>query len=226
VHLLKILALETSGDFCSVALWRDGVIDDREILAGQRQSGLLLDLVHELLHACGEKLCDVDGIAFGAGPGSFTGLRVACGVTQGLALGVDKPVVSVSTLQALAEASAAPRVVCCVDARMREVYQAAYEKVDGSWRTVQAPGVYAPGAVPLLPGDSWLGCGSGFAAYRDALTARYGTQLNGIDDALHARARDVAVLAAPVLARGGGVRAEDATPHYVRDKVALMTHER
>jgi tRNA threonylcarbamoyladenosine biosynthesis protein TsaB len=223
---LKILALETSGDFCSVALWREGVIDDREILAGQRQSGLLLDLVHELLSACGETLRDMDGIAFGAGPGSFTGLRVACGVTQGLAMGADKPVVGVGTLQALAEASGAARVACCVDARMREVYQAAYEKIDGAWRTVQEPGVYAPDAVPPLPGDGWLGCGSGFAVYRDALTVRYGAHLNGVNDTLHARARDVAIFSAPVFACGGGLRAEDAAPFYVRDKVALMTHER
>ena len=223
---MKILALETSGDFCSAALWREGVIDDREILAGQRQSGLLLDLVHELLTTCGETLRDMDGIAFGAGPGSFTGLRVACGVTQGLAMGVDKPVVGVGTLQALAEASGAVRAACCVDARMSEVYQAAYEKIDGAWRTVQAPGVYAPDAVPPLPGDGWLGCGSGFAVYRDALIARYGAHLNGVNDTLHARARDVAIFAAPVFARGGGLRAEDAAPFYVRDKVALMTHER
>jgi tRNA threonylcarbamoyladenosine biosynthesis protein TsaB len=186
-------------------------------------------MVHELLGACAEKLRDVDGIAFGAGPGSFTGLRVACGVTQGLAMGVNKSVVSVGTLQALAQASGAARVACCVDARMSEVYQAAYEKVAGVWRTVQAPGVYAPDAVPGLPamsGEGWLGCGSGFVAYCDVLTARYGLQLRGVNDALHARARDVATLAAPVFARGGGLRAEDATPFYVRDKVALMTHER
>ena len=223
---MKILALETSGDFCSVALWRDGVIDDREILAGQRQSGLLLDQVHELLTACGEKLRDVDGIAFGAGPGSFTGLRVACGVAQGLAMGADKPVAGVGALQALAEASGATRVTCCVDARMSEVYQAAYEKMEGAWRTVQAPGVYAPNAVPSLPSEGWFGCGSGFAVYGDALGACYGAQVNGVNGSLHARAREVAILAAPVFARGGGLPAERAAPIYVRNKVALMTHER
>jgi len=217
---LKILALET------VALWRDAGIDDREILAGQRQSGLLLDLVHVLLASCGTGLRDMDGIAFGAGPGSFTGIRVACGVAQGLALGIGKPVVGVNTLQALAEAAGAQRVVCCVDARMSEVYQAAYEKQDDEWRTVQEAGVYAPGAVPLLPGIGWLGCGSGFAVYRDALCARYGAAVGRIDDTLHARAREVAILAAPVFARDGGQSAELAAPLYVRDKVALMTHER
>jgi len=224
--LLKILALETSGDTCSVALWRDGAVADREILAGQRQSGLLLDLVHELLSACGETLHAVDGIAFGAGPGSFTGLRVACGVTQGLAAGADKPVVGIVTLQALAQASGADRVSCCVDARMSEVYQAAYEKHGGEWRTVQAPGVYAPAAVPPLPGTGWHGCGSGFAAYGAVLRSRYGTALATIDETRHAHAREVAVLAAPIFARGGGECAAMAAPFYVRDKVALMTHER
>jgi tRNA threonylcarbamoyladenosine biosynthesis protein TsaB len=223
---LKILALETSGDFCSVALWRDGTVDDREVSAGQRQSGLLLDMVHALLGTCGEKLRDIDGIAFGAGPGSFTGLRVACGVTQGLALGVDKPVLGVSTLQALAEASDAARVVCCVDARMSEVYQAAYEKKDGSWITAQEPGVYAPGAVPLPPGNDWVGCGSGFAVYGAVLAEHYGAKIGHIDAGLHARARDVAYLAAPVFALGGGMDAANAAPHYVRDKVALKIDER
>lgn len=223
---MKILALETSGDYCSVALWRDGEISEREIPAGQRQSGLLLDMVHDLLTVCGVALADVDGIAFGAGPGSFTGLRVACGVTQGLALGVNKPVVGVSTLQALAQSSGAQRVVCCVDARMREVYQAAYEKQQGEWRAIQAPGVYAPDAVPSLPDAGWHGCGSGFGAYGDVLRARYGAAVSTVDENRHARARDIAMLAAPIFARGGGVSAELAAPFYVRDKVALMTHER
>ena len=178
---MKILALETSGDTCSVALWREGVIDDREMLAEQRQSGLLLDMVHELLNACSEKLRDIDGIAFGAGPGSFTGLRIACGVAQGLAMGLDKPVVGVATLQALAEATGAQRVTCCVDARMSEVYQAAYEKIGDSWNTVQDPGVCAPDAVPPLPGTGWMGCGNGFAVYGDALRKRYGSQLDSIN---------------------------------------------
>lgn len=223
---VKILALETSGDFCSVALWRDGTIMDREMPAGQRQSGLLLDLVHELLLASGEPLREVDGIAFGAGPGSFTGLRVACGVTQGLAAGAGKPVAGIGTLLALAQASGAARVACCIDARMGEVYQAAYEMRDAAWHAVQAPGVYAPVAVPLLPHGGWYGCGNGFGVHGAVLRERYGARLSAIDATLRARARDVAALAVPLFARGGGGRAESAAPLYVRDKVALMTHER
>lgn len=223
---MNILALETSGDFCSVALWRDGAVEDRELPAQQKQSGLLLELVHEVFSAAGVTLAAVDGIAFGAGPGSFTGLRIACGVAQGLALGADKPVVGIGTLQAMAQASRATRVTCCIDARMGEVYQASYEMTFGDWRTVQEAGVYAPAEVPLLPDDGWMGCGSGFATYRDLLCRRYGVTLSGVNDKVHARARDVAQLAAPLFARGGGQAAECAAPLYVRDRVALKTSER
>lgn len=227
--ILNILALETSGDYCSVALWRDGHIDEREILAGQRQSGLLIDLVHELLGDSGVALRQMDGLAYGAGPGSFTGLRVACGVVQGLAMGIDKPVVGIGTLMALAQGTTgtnAARVVCCIDARMNEVYHAAYERCHERWKVVHEPGVYAPHNVPSLPGADWQASGNGFAAYREALLARYAGQLAGVDEASHPRARDVAVLGAPVFAAGGGLPAECAAPIYVRDKVALKTSER
>ena len=223
-----ILALETSGDYCSVALWRDGNIDSREMAAGQQQSGLLLDGVHALINECGVSLNSVDGFAYGAGPGSFTGLRVACGVVQGLAMGMDKPVVGVGTLMALAQSQAAKatRVVCCIDARMNELYHAAYEQYADGWRTVCEPGVYTPTAVPTLPGAHWQACGNGFALHGDALCARYAGQLDGVDAAAYPHARDVAVLSAPIFKAGGGLPAESAAPVYVRDKVALKTHER
>lgn len=223
---LNILAVETSGDYCSVALWRDGQIDDHEMLAGQRQSGMLIDMVHVLLRECGVTLQQMDGIAYGAGPGSFTGLRVACGVVQGLAMGVCKPVVGISTLLALARLSDAARVVCCIDARMNEVYHAAYEKNGSGWQTVHEPGVYAPYDVPPLPGGDWQACGNGFAVYGDKLREQYAQQLTGVDDASHPRAREVAALSAPIFAAGGGLPADHAAPIYVRDKVALKTIER
>ena len=223
---MNILAVETSGDYCSVALWRDGAIDDREMPAEQRQSGMLIDMVHALLTECDVALRQMDGIAYGAGPGSFTGLRVACGVVQGLAMGIDRPVVGIGTLMGLAQASGASRVVCCIDARMSEVYHAAYEKRTDGWRVVHEPGVYAPDEVPPLAGVDWQACGNGFAVYGGALRERYARQLSGINEALHPRAREIAVLGASVFAAGGGLPAECAAPLYVRDKVALKTHER
>lgn len=194
--------------------------------AEQRQSGHVIDLAHALLHASGERLCAMDGFAYGAGPGAFTGLRIACGVVQGFAFGVDKPVLGVSTLLALAEASGSPRVVCCIDARMSEVYHAAYERRAGTWATVFEPAVCPALDVPVLPGGGWHGCGNGFAVYAAALRERYAAQLDAVDGDVHPRARDIAVLAAPALIRGEGVCAERVMPLYVRDRVALKTSER
>ncbi len=198
------------------------------MLSEQRQSGMLIDMVHELLKACGCTLSQMDGIAYGTGPGSFTGLRVACGVVQGLALGANKPVAGVGTLMALAQSqlAGAERVVCCIDARMNQVYHAAYEKQSEGWRIVHEPGVYAPGDVPQLPDGDWRACGNGFAVYGTSLRARYGAQLASTDDTARPRAREVAMLSAPVFAAGCGQSAEQAAPLYVRNKVALKTSER
>jgi len=225
---LNILAVETSGDYCSVALWCDGVVDGSEVPAEQRQSGMLIDMIHDLLRNKGLVLAQVDGIAYGAGPGSFTGLRVACGVVQGMAAGAGKPVAGVGTLVALAQSqpASAPRVVCCIDARMNEVYHAAYEKRAEEWFALSEPGVYAPCEVPLLPAGDWRACGNGFAAYGDALGRRYAGSLASIDPVAHPRAREIAQLGARIFAAGGGQPAEKAAPVYVRDRVALKTSER
>ncbi|MDO8810732.1 MAG: tRNA (adenosine(37)-N6)-threonylcarbamoyltransferase complex dimerization subunit type 1 TsaB, partial [Gallionella sp.] len=130
---MKILALETSTEYCSVALWQDGVIVERSELAGQKHSELLIAMLDALLKGAGLGVKAMDGIAFGMGPGSFTGVRIACGAAQGLAFGTGLPVAGICTLEALAEASGKPRVIAALDARMGEIYHAAYEKRDGSW---------------------------------------------------------------------------------------------
>ena len=223
---MNIVAVETSGDWCSVALWRDGRVDAREMEAGQKQSGLLIDMLMALLAECGVTLKAIDGFAYGAGPGSFTGLRIACGVVQGLAMGVNRPVAGVGALLALAEASGKSKVVCCVDARMKEVYHAAYEKCGADWRVVHEPGVYVPGDVPALAGEGWHGRGNAFSVYGEALRARYSSSVSSVDAAAYPHAREIATLAAPVFARGDGVAPEHAAPQYVRDRVALKIHER
>lgn len=223
---MKILALDTSTEYCSVALLTGDVLFAREILAGQRHSSLLVPLVGEVLAEGGASLPELDGIAFGSGPGSFTGLRIGCGVVQGLAFGANLPVVGVSTLLALAEGSAAERVVACLDARMGEVYHAVYEKVGGAWQELSPPGLFAPAEVPLPPGAGWAGCGSGFAVHGDALRQRHGGCLSQVLPDAPPRARDIARLAAPLLGRGAGMDAAQAAPLYIRNKVALKTSER
>jgi tRNA threonylcarbamoyladenosine biosynthesis protein TsaB len=223
---VKLLAIDTSTEYCSVALWRDGEVDARAARAGQRHSELLLPMVDELLGRHALKVAGLDGLAFGMGPGSFTGLRIACGVTQGLAFGAGLQVVGVSTLLAMAAATGAERAVCCLDARMGEIYHGAFERSGPEWGSVCAPSVCAPAAAPELPGGSWTGCGSGFAAHGPALERRYPGRLSAIMPDVFPHARDMARLAARAFEQGKAVPAEQAGPVYLRDKVALKTGER
>jgi len=223
---VRILALETSTEYCSVALWQDGAVIDRCELVGQKHSEVLMEMLDELLRGEDVKLAEVDGIAFGMGPGSFTGVRIACGVAQGLALGADLPVVGVCTLQALAQASGRDKVIAALDARMAEVYHAVYEKRAGEWMTVCEPSLCLPQQAPQVAGSGWFGAGSGFVAHGTALGERYAGQLAGSDAQAVPQASAIAVLAASRLAAGQGVDAAQAMPLYLRDKVALKTSER
>ena len=183
-------------------------------------------MVDALLAAHHLSARDLDGVAFGAGPGAFTGVRIACGVAQGIAFGVGVPVAGIGTLLALAQASGAQRVVCCLDARMGEVYHAAYEKRGTQYVELHAPGLYRPEAVPALPAGSWTGCGSGFAVYRSVLAGRHAGGLAQVMENLAPHAREIALLAAQRFARGTAVDAAAAAPLYVRNKVALRVDER
>jgi tRNA threonylcarbamoyladenosine biosynthesis protein TsaB len=196
-------------------VWTDGEIAAREARAVHRHSELALPMLESLLGK--NKL---DAVAFGAGPGAFTGLRIACGLAQGLAFGRGLPVVGVSTLEALAQESGAPRVVACIDARMREVYYAALEKRAGRWHEVIAPQCVAPAAAPKPPGEDWLGAGNGFEIY-----AELKGRVSIVKPAIHPTAVAVAQLAAPKLAAGEGVDAAQAAPVYLRDKVAFTKEE-
>jgi tRNA threonylcarbamoyladenosine biosynthesis protein TsaB len=216
---MKFAAFETSTEWCSVAVWIDGEIACIEELAGNRHSVRILPLFEKLLEMKNIKIKHLDAVAFGAGPGSFTGLRIACGVAQGLAFARGLPVVGVSTLEAMAEESGATRVVACLDARMREVYYSAIEKAGLRWREIIPAQCVAPAAVQLPPGEGWVGCGNGFDAYGSL-------GLGSVIPGIHPSASAVARLAAPRLDAGEGVAAEFAVPVYVRDKVAFTVEER
>lgn len=223
---MNILALDTSGDYCSLALWLNGEMLSREERAEQNHSEVLLPLLDAFLRENRVSLDQLHGIAYGAGPGSFTGLRIACGVAQGLAFAKDLPVAGVCTLKALAEAMPGEKVIACLDARMGEIYHAAYEKSGDSWLEASAPGLYTPDQVPLVSGDDWIGCGGGFAVYGNQLQQRYRGRLKQIAADAVPRAREMARLAIRMLERGEGCKAEQAAPLYLRNKVALKTFER
>jgi tRNA threonylcarbamoyladenosine biosynthesis protein TsaB len=213
---MRFAAIETSTEWCSVALWHDGEIAALERRAGNRHSEFALPMLQSLTRDF-----QIDAVAFGAGPGAFTGLRIACGLAQGLALARSLPVIGISSLEALAQESGAARVVACIDARMREVYYAALEKRAGRWQEVIAAQCIAPQSAPRPPGDGWVGCGNGFEVYGEFL----GSKVSMMKPQIHPTAVAVAQLAAPRLAAGEGVDAALAAPVYVRDKVAFTKEE-
>ena len=223
---MKILALETSTEYCSAALWQDGIILSRNELVGQKHSEMLMPMLGALLQDAGCGIRDMDGIAFGSGPGSFTGVRIACGVAQGLALGAGLPVSGISTLLALAQGSGHARVIAALDARMDEIYFAAYEMQDEGWKTACEPCLCKPEDAPCVTGGGWFGAGSGFAAFREILQKRYAGQLVGMNVDAVPRAEYIAELGALQFAGGLGMDAAQAQPFYLRDKVALKTVER
>ena len=212
---MRFAAIETSTEWCSVAVWADGEIAALERRAGHRHSELALPMLQSLLNGS-----SIDAVAFGAGPGAFTGLRIACGLAQGLALARGLPVLGVSTLEALAQESGGARVVACLDARMREVYYAALEKRAGRWHEVIAPQCVPPQSAPRPPGDGWVGAGNGFEVY-----AELKSNVSSVRSEVHPTAIAVAQLAAPRLAAGEGVDAALAAPIYLRDKVAFTKEE-
>jgi tRNA threonylcarbamoyladenosine biosynthesis protein TsaB len=227
---MNLLAFETSTRQLSVALWHYGERIERDVDLPNGGSEVVLPWVHELLAEGELTLAQIDGIAYGAGPGGFTGLRLACGVAQGLAFGLDRPVIGVGSLEVLArtafEATGAKKVFTCVDARMNEVYSAAWLLRDGIPFPVLPPMVSAPTEVHTPNGADWLACGDGFASYGEALGGVLSGVVAHIRSDLYPSAGALAALAARRFARNEGVDAALAMPMYVREKVALTTAER
>jgi tRNA threonylcarbamoyladenosine biosynthesis protein TsaB len=219
-----ILAIETSTELASVALLQDDRVVQKETSGVHTHSQTVLPMVQALLQDAGISLSHCDAIAFGSGPGSFTGVRTACGVAQGLAFGQDLPVIPVVTLQAVAQAcreeSGAEDVLVILDARMGEVYWAQYHYAN-AWETVLAPRLSAPSVV-VASGDV-VACGNGLATYANEFTTLVA---HATYPHVMPHAAQVATLARVAFAAGDTVAARDAQPLYVRDKVALTTEER
>lgn len=221
-----ILALETSSELASCALLHGGRLTSRSSDGVRTHSAALLPMVQELLAEAGIALAACDAIAYGAGPGSFTGVRTACGIAQGLGFGAGLPLVPVVTLDAMAlachEKHGAVDVLAVLDARMNEVYWAQY-RLDGATPVALVPpALSAP--VDVAPQGAPLACGNGLAAYPDAFAAR--PFAAGADATVLPHAAQVARLGAAAFAAGQGVPAADAQPLYLRNKVAYTKAER
>jgi tRNA threonylcarbamoyladenosine biosynthesis protein TsaB len=220
-----LLAFETSTEACSVALSVHGDVRERFELAPRRHAEFALPWAEQLLAEGGIARSQLDAIAVGRGPGAFTGVRLGVAIAQGIALALDRPVLPVSTLAALAMPVDGNRILAAIDARMGEVYVAAYLREDGDLRAVQAEAVAAPADALLPDGDHWHGAGTGFAAIGGALQARLGSRLASVDAGALPHAADVARIAIPAFARGEAVAAERLEPAYLRDHVALTLAE-
>lgn len=223
--LMHILALETSTDLGSCALWQDGQLIEARCPPGRSHSETLLPLVRSLLAEAGLGFSQLDAVAFGAGPGAFTGLRVACAVAQGLAVAADLPVLPVGTLEVMAEESGGERVLALLDARMHEVYYAALERHGDEIRTLGMLRVAGPEAVVLPEGADWLACGNALAAY-PGLAERAAAAGFARRPEVMPTAAALARLAVPRFKRGQALDPALAAPLYVRDKVAQTVAER
>ena len=217
---MKLLALDTATEACAVALWLDGQVLERNELGG-KHAERLLPMVNALLAEAGISLKQLDAIAFGRGPGSFTGLRIGAGVTQGLAFGANLPVIPISSLAALAQGVDAPQVLAAFDARMQQVYWGAYQRgPDGLMEPVMPETVVDPVNAPLPPGTGWVVAGSGWDAYKDILETRVNASGGSGLPGKIPQARNVAALAISRLQAGDVVSPELAVPVYIRDDVA------
>lgn len=219
--MTRILAIETSSEACSVALASDGEITERFEIVRQSHSTRILPMVEALLADTAVSLAQLDAIAFGRGPGSFTALRIGAGVVQGIAFAAGLPVIPVSSLAALAQGVAAPSVLAAVDARMGQVYWGAFQRDETGLMALHGTeAVTAPERVAVTGDADWVGVGSGWDQYADRLRAARAPRALRWETGCYPHAREVALLGTAAYARGESVPAEEALPVYVRDDVA------
>ena len=222
---MRLIALETATEQCSAALYLDGEIHSVRVRAARRHGELILGQVEQLLREADVPRGSLDGVAVGRGPGAFTGVRLGLGVAQGMAFALDRPVVPVSTLQALAQQALQgggrrpTAVLAALDARMGEIYWSLCP-VRGERAGPAAEQVGAPAALEVAwPEGQRYALGSAFAAFPDLAMAQ-GLERSAVDADALPDAREVALLAVDAWERGEAVAPEDAQPVYVRDDVA------
>jgi tRNA threonylcarbamoyladenosine biosynthesis protein TsaB len=225
---MNLLALETATESCSAALLAGERMLARSEIAPRRHAELLLPMCEELLAEAGLARRDLAAIGVGCGPGAFTGVRLAISAAQGIALALDIPVVTVSSLAALAMQAPdnGAAILAVIDARMGEIYAGTFRRTrDGLVMPIAAEYVGPAGALPLPAEHAWNVVGTGWSSYRDALAGRLSAAPLWAEGERYPQALDVARLAAPLARAGKGVSPELALPVYLRDKVALTTAE-
>lgn len=223
-----LIAIETSTESCSAALLRDGRMLERSELAPRRHAELILPMLESLLAEAGVSRRQIDAVAVGRGPGAFTGVRLAISVAQGLALGLDIPVVPVSSLAALAQDAplGETSILAVIDARMGEIYAGTFLRDSNGKIDALSSESVGPASLLVLPArKNWAVVGTGWDVYHDAISAHLREPPRFADGKRYPQAHAIAALAAPLLKSGFGVAPELALPVYLRDKVALTLNE-
>jgi tRNA threonylcarbamoyladenosine biosynthesis protein TsaB len=227
---VKLLAIDTATEACSAALVINGEIFELYEVAFNGHSKLILPMVDQLMAQAKLKPTDLEGLAFGCGPGSFTGIRIATGVIQGIAYGLDLPVLPVSNLAALAQDffDSNPENVAYVaaDARMDEIYWGVYQRNGYGFAELLDKEAVLPAGAVECPGLSGVGVGSGWKVYPEILVSRLSSFLSRYEDDKLPRAGAIAKLGLEGFSKGLAVQAEKALPVYLRDKVAKKESER
>jgi tRNA threonylcarbamoyladenosine biosynthesis protein TsaB len=223
---MKLLALDTSTEACSVALFIDGDIRQHFEITPKAHTKLLLPMVESLLAEAELKLTQLDALAFGCGPGSFTGLRIATGVVQGLAFGANLPVVPVSTLAALAQEQSKALSFVATDARIGEIFWGIYQRNADSFVELIGKEAVLPVSEIEFPHQIAIGIGSGWRVYHDELLAKTQGLVSEIKSDVLPQSSAIAELGVYGFQRGLAVAAEFSQPIYLRDKVAQTEVER
>jgi|JI6StandDraft_1071083.scaffolds.fasta_scaffold00042_73 tRNA threonylcarbamoyladenosine biosynthesis protein TsaB len=226
---MPILALDTSSDACSAAVLTNDACFTEFELTPRAHTQLILPMVESVLKQAQLKLSEVDAIAFGRGPGAFTGVRIATGVAQGLALAANKRLLPISTLAALAQQTQqqvqAHKILVALDARMGEVYWGVYSWADGNLQLEGEEQVVTPSAIELPVGNDWVAVGSGWSAYPE-LAERAASMIQATYADWLPSAEFIAQLAQQAYLAGKALPAEQAQPIYLRNKIAQTTQER
>ncbi|MBE0438995.1 MAG: tRNA (adenosine(37)-N6)-threonylcarbamoyltransferase complex dimerization subunit type 1 TsaB, partial [Gammaproteobacteria bacterium] len=226
---MNILALDTCTESCSAALLFQGQLFEQSVMTQRGHSDLILGMMDTLFKQAKASLADVDVLAFGRGPGSFTGVRVGVGVAQGIAYARELPVVPVSTLAAVAQdvASSSPTdyIAVAIDARMGEIYCASYQLIDGIVHLLDQERVCPPEQFHPFSDEQWFGVGTGWSEYKEQLTQNFSEHLADTSGEHYPHAINIISLAQHDIAAGRTVSAEQALPVYLRNNVAKKKAE-
>ncbi len=227
---MKLLAVDTATEACSAALYLDGEIQHRFQLAPKKHTQLILPMVDELMAEAGLSPQQLDGLAFGRGPGSFTGVRIATGIIQGIALGADLPVVPVSDMAAIAQAyfnrNQEDTAFVAMDARMSEIYWGVYQRDNEGFARLTGCESVIPATAVDFPDLQGVGLGTGWSTYHDQLSEILDRRVNHVEADSLPSAAEIVQLGADGFNKNLGVPVEQAMPVYLRDKVAKKESER